>query len=323
MKRAILVLIAVACILVARVAAHSASAKVTLQPECEVQPAKVVTVRDIARIEGPEELARKIGGVTVATGPAPGARRSIESKYVELRLRAANLAAEVSVAGPSEVSLIGRCARFSPDELAEEAKAFVLSRLPQGSRTCEVNVERAPREIVAPAGDTIEIRPRLLGATVRPGANTVALDAVIDGKTAATSSATVQVTAVAEALVTTTHIRQGEALTAANTAWEMRDITRLPDALLMPDDGRMLDWISRRTLGPGTVVSAASVVLPPTVRQGETVSLLVRSGNVTLRTSAEVRQDGRTGDMVRVRSAISNEDIRARVAEPGVVEISR
>jgi flagella basal body P-ring formation protein FlgA len=53
------------------------------------------------------------------------------------------------------------------------------------------------------------------------------------------------------------------------------------------------------------------------------VNLVVRCGNVVLHTTAQVKQDGRAGDTVRVVSAVSQDEVRAQVVEPGMVEIAR
>jgi flagella basal body P-ring formation protein FlgA len=322
MKRAFLILQVITLAITANSAAHSAAAKVFLRQESEVQPAETVTIDDVARIEAPQALAEKIGRVTVATGPLPGQHRSIGANYINVKLKAAQLE-NIKVVGPEKIDVFGACIKISSDELAARAKEFLLEQLPSNSMTYDITIDRAPKEIIIARGDNLEIRPRLLGSGLQPGVGTVALDVVLDGKTATTANAAFTLKAVADVMVATNVIRQSEAITPSNVSWEPRDVTRVKGAIIRIDDQDTQDWIARRTIQAGAVITAASVEHPPVVRRGDSVNLIVKCGNVTLHTTAEVKQDGRAGETIRVLSSVSNGEVRARVVEPGLVEIER
>ncbi|MEN6582626.1 MAG: flagellar basal body P-ring formation chaperone FlgA [Armatimonadota bacterium] len=319
MKRSILILLLTACTLTIG-AVHAAQVKVTLRPESQVQPAHTVTVGDIASIEAPKAVASRIGGVTIATAPLPGQQRMIKSSYIKLRLKSIGSSGDVKLIGPDEVAIVGECVKLSSDELADEAKSFVLSQLQNDSCTYEVTIERAPRELTIAAGGNIKLKSRFMGSAIRRGVNTVMVDVQRDGRTVASVSTPVMVKSVAQVLIATSPIRQGEALTASNTALEQREVTNIPDAV--GQDSEATQWIARRSIKPGCIIVSSDVVLPPTVKKGDSVSLVVRCGNITLRTNGEVKQDGRVGDTVRVISAVSQSEVRARVVEPGLVEIN-
>lgn len=303
--------------------AYSAVVKITLKAECEVTPAQVITVGEVAKVEASKEVAKKVSAVTIGTAPLPGSKRNIDSSYVRLRVDAAKVGAEVKIQGPSEITVLGKCSKLSSNDLAEEAKTFILNQLPQDNRTYEVTVQRVPREVVTAADTDVQIKPRLMSNTARLGINNVALDIVTNGKVTSTTSAVLQVKAVAEVLVVTRTIRSGETLTSENTAWQQKDITKSPDSLAMEQGGELHGWLARRTLNKGSIISSGDVQLPAAIKKGETVILSVKCGRVKLTTSAEARQDGRVGDTIQVRSSVSNDDVRAKIVEPGLVEIIR
>jgi flagella basal body P-ring formation protein FlgA len=323
MKRATMVTLTAYMLLCACAAADAAAAQVVLRAESEVQVARSVRIEDIARIEGPQKLARRIGDIVVASSPLPGKRRSIEAKYIRFRLKAANLDKKVDLVGPEAVDIIGKCMKISADDLAERAKAFVMDSLPNEGITYEIAVDRAPREITNAQCEDIQVRPRLASGGFRPGVNTVVLDVVSSGKTVATSSAALTIKAVAQVLVATKSIRQGEAVSASNTSWERRDITYIRNAIMQSSNKDSQELIAKRTIQPGSAITAEWVELAPDVRRGDTVNLVVKCGNVALHTTAQVKQDGRSGDTIRIVSAVSQSEIRAQVVEPGLVEIVR
>ena len=321
MRKATLTLLAISICLVACGGAYPATPKVTLTPRVEVQPARPVTIKDIARIDGPKEAIRKIGGLTVATGPLPGKCTTLETSYVQLRLRA-EVKGAVNVRGPERVELIGKCIKFSSDTLTERAKAYVSERLPRDSRTYEVQIDRSPRELVVAAGSTPELRPRLLNPTLQPGPKAVVVDVVTNQRVLASATVALSVKATAEVLVATKSIRQNEALGPENTAWDRRDVSKLPQAVVKGEI-EATGWLARRGISPGSAVSTDDIALPFTVHRGETAALTVTCGAVTLRTTAEIRQDARVGDNVRIRPVVSQEDIQAKVLGPGAVAVER
>jgi flagella basal body P-ring formation protein FlgA len=294
---------------------------VTLSAETEVQPARPVAIKDIARVDGPKEMAQRIGGMTIATGPMPGKRSKIQTDFVRLRLRA-ETKTKIEVRGPERVELVGKCLRFSPQTIADEAQSFVTDQLPEDACTYEVTVSRAPREIVVAGGAASELRPRLLNPTLRPGPIAVAVDVLVDGNVAAAASVSMTLKASADALVATRAIRQSEALTSENTAWDRRDVTNKPNALTQ-SQGNAMDWIARRALSAGVLITGNDVAPPFVVRRGETASVTVTCGRITLRTTGEIKQDARTGELVRVRPADAAEDMQATVLGPGLVGVTR
>ncbi len=246
MKRASL-LLAVLFILIPVSAAYSAVAKVTLRAESQVKPVSIVRIGDIADVTGPKGLVSRISDVAIATAPLAGQRKTVDLGYIRLRLNALDLSKDVALSGPKTAALVGKCRNLTSQELGEQAKSFLTSQLPQDNRTYEVTVERAPRNLIVPESADVQIKPRLLNPNLRPGVNSVAIEVVVDGKSVATTSAALQVKAVADVLVATGAIRQGDALTTQNTAWEPRDVTQAPSAIAMAANGENPNWVARRT----------------------------------------------------------------------------
>jgi len=303
--------------------AKASAPRVTLRSQCEVTPARPVAVRDIADIRASAEITRRIGEVTVTTAPMPGAKRTIDTSFIKLRLAAAELPQAVTVTGPSQITLVGKSIRITAQELEDKAKELLQQQLPQDNRIYDISPRSRATDLTVAFGTTVEIRPRLLNPTLRPGTNAVSLDVVIDGKVATSTTVSMQVTCTAQVLVTTDSVRQGDPLTDANTVWEQRDVSRLPNAMTPDEWDSHKGAVARRTISRGTIITGLDISQPLTVRRGDSVAVTVKCGPVTLHTMAEAKQDGRIGETIRVRSTIADEDVRARIVEPGLVEITR
>ena len=301
--------------------AYSATVSVVLRPQSEIAHSRDLTVADIAEVRGAQPLAGKIAGVPLGSGLTPGQTRKLDTAYIRAVLRSRGLAESAALSGAPVAVVTARCAGFGAEQLSAEAERYLRGLLPASRAVYEVVLQRGPRALTVPAESAV-IRCRLLGSSARLGSNTVALDAVVAGNVAATTSATFEVRAAARVLVARDTIRQGAPLNAENTVWELRDITRLRDIITDEDTELDSGLVARRTISPGTAITSMDVAQPLCIRSGDAVSVSVRGGAVMVRVNGEARQDGRIGDTIRVHSPISREDIRARITGPGTAEIT-
>lgn len=77
-----------------------------------------------------------------------------------------------------------------------------------------------------------------------------------------------------------------------------------------------------RNLSAGAVVRAGDVVTPRLVRRGEPVTVNLRSGGLTIATSARALGSGGMGDLVRVVTSATNRTLDAVVEGSGAVRIA-
>jgi len=300
---------------------QSAVVLVRLLPEVDVQPAKPVTLGDIADIRGPAAMVEKTRSIVVGLGPLPGKTACVYSDRIVARIQA-ELHAPIEVKGAEATTLLGKSVRIEGTRLAELAKSYLESQLPSDAYTYEVTVCRVPDDLVVASGSSYELRARLLNAMITPGPKAVAVDVVVDKKIVATTSVAFTVRAIAEVLTATRAIRQGEPIGPDNVRWESRDTTRIKTPITR-DSGNVFGWIAKAPIAAGAVLTSTDIAPQFVVRKGETVSVTVTCGLVKLDTVGEVRQDGRIGDLIRVRPAISSQDVQARVIAPGTVLITR
>ncbi len=123
-----------------------------------------------------------------------------------------------------------------------------------------------------------------------------------------------------EVAVPTRPIARGETIADADVAaaW-------LPAASL-PDDGlrRAEDLVGRQAVRPlaaGRAARAGEVAAPWQVRRGEDASMAFSRGGLQIVTAAEVLENGRQGQSIRVRNAASGEVRQAVVVGPRRVEV--
>lgn len=294
-------------------------AKINLAAKCEVTSAQPVCLGDIATVEAPQAVGKKIKDTIICTGPVPGSQRIVDVEYIRLKLNSLGLGCQTQFSGSKSVVISGKCLRITPEQLEEAALNFVKSQNTYGDVEYGASVQRSPREVVLPGGLSVDIQAKAMGQGIRVGPNTIMLEMVADGRVLSKSSVTVLVSAVANVLVSTEPIAQGAAINDSNTKWEKRELPGFGSPILMGQNEG--NWVARRSIRSGAALTSSDVEVPSAIRAGDTVTVVVRCGGVSLTTSAEAKQSGRIGDNIRVRSALSNEDVRGRVVSSSRVEI--
>ncbi len=79
--------------------------------------------------------------------------------------------------------------------------------------------------------------------------------------------------------------------------------------------------IMRRTLSPGDPLTRESVSIPFLVRSGEIVQVRLQRGSIVMSASGKAEQDGRLGDMIRIRNLAFSTPLKAMVTGRGEVRI--
>jgi flagella basal body P-ring formation protein FlgA len=135
-------------------------------------------------------------------------------------------------------------------------------------------------------------------------------------------SAVARVTADARHLVAARNVPRNAELTPDDVQWVDGPINgQLFDPL--PSAGQVLGARARRAIARGEVITATVVKMPPAVRAGDPVTMVIRAGTMEVRGPGRAVSSGAVGDVIRVMRPAHREPLRGRIVEPAVVEILR
>ena len=91
----------------------------------------------------------------------------------------------------------------------------------------------------------------------------------------------------------------------------------------LPTQAQVLGARARRSIVRGEAITSAIVKVPPAVRAGDPVTLVIRFGVMEVRGTGHAVSSGSVGDVIRVLRPSHREPLRGRITEPAVVEILR
>lgn len=294
-------------------------ATLTVLPECNVTGA-ICTIGDVAQVGfGDAGTVQRVKALTVCSSPLPGKSREISRAQVVIAMRRGKISDDAyELRCPTRINLVRTQAMITGQMLFNTAKSFAESAI-RWPGTTAVEPGRLPADQSVPVGK-LELRVKSDTQNVRKGQNSIPVEIAVDGNVYRMIQVTVMVKVLAPVLVATKAIARSEALSSANTALEMRDITRLPDDICLEAPGS--DMTASLPISQGSMIRKQWIVAPPAVKAGDAVIVIVESDGVRVSDKGTAVQDGRPGDQIKVRLGKDAREIRGTIAEPGIVKIS-
>lgn len=115
-----------------------------------------------------------------------------------------------------------------------------------------------------------------------------------------------------DAVVARRPLPRGHRVAAGDIATRAVRLAGLPtDYYTRPAD--VVGQETRRTVRSGGIIDSGDVVAPRLVRRGQALLIEAASGTVTVKMGGEALEDGRSGDLIRVRNTNSRRVVEARV----------
>ena len=257
--------------------------------------------------------------VAVAMGRAPltGETLVIDRSTILSRLAAEGIKARsVAMSGAPAVSLTCNATTFSSEKILAAAGAYLDAHRPGAAGSGYRLLRKVGRLSVADDG-----KAKLLIRThkdVPPGYVKLEAAAIAGKRALGAVEMLFKITYAHRQAVTTQRISAGTVFTPHNT--RLRTVNL--DGPATPDWSPPYGSEATRNIAPGTVVAANMTrthKLEIVVRRKQAVTMIVRGPGFMVQGKGEALQDGRPGDMIKVRNNTSKRIVKAKVQYDGTV----
>lgn len=311
----------IALILIAATSALCAAplATIMVRPESETAAVNAV-LSDMAAVHSDDEaLVQKLMDIQVCSSPLPGKTRKLLKEQIMVALRREGMSdGTIDLLCPAEITIRRTSSVVSGQSLFEAAREFVLESNSLPGRI-EIEPVRLQPDQEVPMGN-VQVRVKPGTREARKGQFSVPVEIVVDDQVYRTISVTIIIKVIAPVPISTRPISRLDEVNGTNVVLQERDITSLPSDVLteMPEQG----WTANMAIAEGAVIRRGWVTPPLAVRSGESVIVIVESGSVKVADKGTAVQDGRLGEVVRVRLLGNVREIRGTVTESGVVKIT-
>lgn len=306
------------CLLLLLAAAPAAALEITFKKETAVTT-DFVTFGDVAEFDEDSRLAEALASKVIARSPDPGESMLLNSVNIQKEILRKTRLSRYTLWNGSSVVAVARKGQEVTTETLLGAIDDYLQRKKQSLPEAEIRFKprSLPLPLMLPKGqldiEVVSSNPSLLKSSG------FSLILRVDGKVEENFSIQGDLQALAEVVVVTDSLSRGTILSPANTATAVRDLTEHTQPCT--DLRSILGKRVKHSLRAQSVLSVTDVEIPPLVRRGQLVKIVLNRGNMHITATGIARSDGKHGEIIRVQNASSNKLIHCMVAAPGIVEV--
>lgn len=275
-----------------------------------------VQINDVARLTPP------LGNLLyerICRAPAPGKSIAVTQEQIERILLQHGVdptAVKFSGAPSTQVT------RDSLNVTQEQAQGFidgylakVQQKLPQAQ--FKFTPQATIKDTILPTGELrVEVIPSLEQVI---GSRRFTLIYRVDGRTVENVSISGKLEVLAEIAVAQRNLRRGTIISADDVNLTLLDISKIDQPFYALAD--VVGQKVIRSVRAASVLEGKNLDAPPLVQKGAFVKLIARRGRMLLTATGIAMEEGKMGEMIRVRNSASQKEVLARVIGRDQVEV--
>ena len=302
---------------------------VTLHDQAAVG-VRQVTVGDVADITGANApLCKMIAQLDLAGPIRQSGALSISRNQVAIRIQLAGLPNElIRIEGADRVEVVAAQYQVPEADVLAAARKAVLIRLaswkPEDIDIRQVRPIMVPLSVAGTRED-VSVRAELHAAAQPLGLAQVDVSLLSGGERKLSFPLYLEIRACPQVAVMARKVEKGEWVTESSVIFERRTVES--KSACVTTSAMLAGKKARQPLNAGQVLTLADLEIAnehpdgPLVHQRNPVKMIVHLGTMSVVASGEAMQDGRLGQMIRVRNIDSKQQVVGRVADRSLVEI--
>ncbi len=302
---------------------HAASINITIKDQVTL-PKKQIVMSELAVITSHDDaLTQKISNIKMGQTPWPGNTLRVGRDIFSMRLVAEGIElSNVTLSGTEAVTVSVESTTFTGQEIAEKTKEYLLSRLHWDAGDVLVELKRLPADIIAPKGQN-NVRLEISDTDTNKDRGPVQLlvSVIVDDKVFHKFRVFFMVRIFENVVVTRKKLGRMEILKKDDIFLKRTETTNMAGITF----DKVEDLIGKRTIRsirPYSMVTFDMVETPPAVRKGDVIKLLIKRESFMVVTKGISKEDGKKGEVIRVKNLDSHKDLYGKIIDSETVAIA-
>ncbi|HXZ38115.1 MAG TPA: flagellar basal body P-ring formation chaperone FlgA [Thermodesulfobacteriota bacterium] len=287
---------------------------VNFRTQASVQK-EVVYLEDIASIQGSSpSLVEKVGRTKIQASPLPGDVLILSRASLSAALQRngiSSLVAQSQIPDKIEVTRPGRSMERA--ELSQILEDHFQRALGDEKKSVKVREIQGIDPFMVPPG-VLSWEVRAPAQFYQGGNIPVFLILWAEGEKVREVRAQARVEVFAEVVVAKNSLRRHQIVEEKDVQLVNRNITQQA-ADVITDVGEVLGKRLTLSINTQEVLRKSMVEVPPLVKKGDRVTLLVENDHFKITCMGEVKEEGRAGDRIKVTNISSNREVYGQVLD--------
>lgn len=278
-----------------------------------------MTLGDLADLSG-DDPARVAVLQTVSMGevPGPGQTRYLTGDILLARLTFAGINPDTE--GwllPDNIFVTTLSQTISKERMNQEMAEALIAMIPYPKEDVTIQLRGVLTDINIPVGG-YQIRAKFPNGIRYTGPTQAIAEIWVNNRPVKSIYLVYDVQVLVDAYIIKGHVPAHQFLTEEDLVVEKRSLAKLP-LRAVKDMAIISTYWTRRTLSPGTVLTEDMLDIPPAAKRNNQVTIIIDTNGIMLTTYGLALQDGRPGDIIRVRNIETKRIIMTKVQPNGTV----
>ena len=275
----------------------------------------------IASFEGNDlQLIQQLKQIVVGKAPSAGKTRQYEYRHFRKRLEQYRIdLAAVQLEVPPRVLISRSYVEIGIPKIKKIVTDYIRQNIPPDNGMVRIKAVHVPDRVMLSKG---RITYKVAAPRSRPlmGNCSLAVDFSVNGHSQKRMWATAQIEVLKPVVVTRKPLGRYKPITEDDIMLQTLDLANLPSNVLT-DPEAVLGKRTKRAIGAQAPLRADVIELPPLVKRGDMVTIIVESKGLKVTARGLVKKKGRLGERIPVVNVDSKKVLYARVVDSNTVRI--
>ena len=319
MKTRLVVLACILSLLLLTVGVKAQGNTILIPSQVEVETLKL-SLGELAELKGSSKFIEQVKDISLGQTPYPGYQRVIYRDDLIYALRRKNInLAEINFRVPYQFSVRADYQPLAVKKLVDQGREYIKEHLNYKEERIKIEVFNPPEELLVPQGKiSFEVaknqNSRLLGVNMLP------VKVLVNNGVYRKFYLKFETKLEARVLVPKRRLQQGESLRADLFIKEEKLLTNAPKDYVSSTK-ELKNKVLTRSLGPRQTLKRDMLAAPELVQRWQEVKIIAEVGGVVVSTRGKALENGRRGDIIRVKNISSNKKVDAKVVAPNQVKV--
>ena len=319
--RGLFILLATAAILGLNAASSMAEmTTIRVHRQVEVENDEVL-FGQIASIEGNDaQLMQQLKEIIIGKAPSAGKTRQYEQRHIRKRLEQHRIdLTAVQLEMPQRVLISRSYVEIDQPKIKKIITDYIIQNISPDNGMVRIKAVHVPDRVILSKG-RIAYKVAAPRSRQLMGNCSLAVDFSVNGHSQKRIWATAQVEVLGPVVVTRKPLGRYKPISEDDIVVQTMDLANLPSNVLS-DPEAVIGKRTKRAIGAQTPLRADVIELPPLVKRGDLVMIIVEAQGLKITARGLVKKKGRLGERIPVVNVDSKKMLYARVIDSNTVKV--
>jgi flagella basal body P-ring formation protein FlgA len=289
------------------------------KPQALVQK-EMIHLEDIASIKGsPRSLVEKIGRLSIQTSPPLGEVLILSREDIVQKIKRNHLALPVSDWQiPEEIAVVREGRVMERSEIAGILEDHLQKIMGEEGKTIRVKEVQGLERITVPPGKLsweVKIPPR-----ISSGNMPVSMILFADRQKIREARFYARMEIYADVVIARNYLKRHQVVEEKDVHLVHRNILQSPPDVVI-DPREVVGKRTTLSVNSQEILRKSMVEIPPLVKRGDRVTLLVENDQFKITSVGEAKEEGREGDRIKVINVTSKKEVYGRVLDAHTIKV--